>query len=86
MGIPAAEARGPTSEPPPVEGLQSADQGDVIVYRLPGPVDGGIGPRQEASLNFATGCSKLGHQTINAPSVTRTSTKISLDEGSRRSQ
>ena len=34
--------------------------GEVIVYRLPGPVDGGIGPRQEA-LSIAMGWSVSGH-------------------------
>jgi hypothetical protein len=33
--------------------------GEVIVYRLPGPVDGGIGPRQ-GPLSIATGWSLSG--------------------------
>jgi hypothetical protein len=30
-----------------------------VIYRLPGPVDGGVGPRQEA-LSVATGWSLSG--------------------------
>ena len=40
-------------------------------YRLPGPVDGGIGPRQEA-LSFAAGWSLSGHHTVSSPLVSRT--------------
>jgi hypothetical protein len=40
----------------------------AIGYRLLGPVDGGIGPRQEA-LTFATGWSLSGHQTVSSPLV-----------------
>jgi hypothetical protein len=56
-----------------------------VIYRLPGPVDGGIGPRH-APRSFATGRSLFSKKTFNSPSVTRTCTKISLDEGSRRNQ
>ena len=50
-------------------------RGDVIVYRLPGPVDGGIGPRHEA-LSVATGWSLSGHQTVSSPLVSRTCTMM----------
>lgn len=43
----------------------------AIGYRLPGPVDSGIGPRQEA-LSVATGWSLSGHQTVSSPLISRT--------------
>ena len=41
-------------------------------YRLAGPDDGGIGPRQRP-FRFATGWSSVGHQTVNCPFVRQTS-------------
>src|SRR5262245_8879390 len=45
-------------------------------YQLPGPADGGMGPRQRPA-NVATGTSSLNSHTINFPSFTPTSTRIS---------
>ena len=42
-------------------------------YRLPGPVEGGMGPRQWP-FTAVTGWSSLGHHTVNSPLVRRTST------------
>jgi len=52
-----------------------------VVYLLPGPVDGGIGPRQEP-FSFATGVSLLDHQTVNSPFVRLACTMISRDSQS----
>ena len=57
--------------------VREGDQGDVIVYRLPGPDDGGIGPCQQP-VRWATGLSSVGHHTVNSPFITRTSTMSAL--------
>ena len=62
-----------TSPVPRVADLTVADQGDVIVYRLPGPDDGGIEPRQQP-VRSATGMSWVGQHTDNSSFITRTST------------
>jgi DNA-binding NarL/FixJ family response regulator len=54
-------------------------------YRLPGPVEGEIGPRHKA-LSGATGLSLSGHQTVSSPLVSRTCTMMSRDGGARRIQ
>lgn len=53
--------------------VQEGDQGDVIVYWLPRPDDGEIGPCQRP-FSFATGWSWLGQHTVRCSFVTRTST------------
>jgi hypothetical protein len=57
-----------------------------IAYRLPGPDDGGMGPRHCAAESFATGWSILGHPTISSPSIKDTSTMIARDGGSNFNQ
>ena len=57
--------------------VQEGDQGDVIVYWLPGPVDGGIGPCQQP-VRSATGLSWVGHHTVNSSFIMRTSTMSAL--------
>ena len=57
--------------------VQEGDQGGVIVYWLPGPDDGEIGPCQQP-VRSATGVSWLGHHTVNSPFITRTSTMSAL--------
>jgi len=53
-----------------------------IVCLLPGPVEGGIGPRQEPT-SLEMGMSWLGHHTVSSPFVRRTCTIISRDSPSR---
>jgi hypothetical protein len=52
-----------------------------MAYRLPGPVDGGIGLRQ-AAYQLCKGWSSLDHHNIIAPSLIRMSSSIALDVGS----
>lgn len=59
-----------------VEGTKG-DRGDVIVYRLPSPDDGRIGPCQQP-VRWATGLSSVSHHTVSSPFITRTSTMSAL--------
>ena len=58
---------------------------DYAAVGLPGPVEGGIGPRQEP-FSFTTGVSWLGHHTVSSPFVRWTCTIISRDSLSRYHQ